>query len=156
MPVAISGDGRLIAAGGAHPRIVNLETQTSIALPAPEAVGGTMQFSPDDSLLLVRCGPNLHVMDTATGILRRTIRVPIDTETVACSPDGKTLATGAHHVVTLWHTDTGQKVATVLVPGDRRGVHTVQFSADGQQLAAITWSFHPNHPDADTAALYIW
>jgi WD40 repeat protein len=54
---------------------------------------------------------------------------------MAISPDGKLLASGRYHTITLWDTETWQPKFTI----NDRGlgpVNTLAFSPDGQVLAA--------------------
>ena len=55
--------------------------------------------------------------------------------TVACSPDGQTIATcGYDQAVRLWDAATGKKIADL--PGHKWDVLSVEFSPDGKTLAS--------------------
>jgi len=57
---------------------------------------------------------------------------------LACSPDGRRLATGSNdRTVKLWDTTTGEEVFTLR--GHTAGVLRVAFSPDGQRIASGGW-----------------
>jgi WD40 repeat protein len=76
--------------------------------------------------------------DLATG---RVLDLPGHTGVVrglACSPDGRRLATGSgDRTITLWDTTTGEEVFTL--GGHTAGVICVAFSPDGRRIASGGW-----------------
>lgn len=104
----------------------------------------------------------IKLWDPTTGKVKRTItghkggRI----NTVAFSPDGKTLATGCSVVsgedlgiwrgeITVWDAATGRAIVTTEVK-DTVGIEALAFSFDGKLLAAtITFLFKPTNKSGD-------
>ena len=80
----------------------------------------------------------VHLWDVATGEHKDTLTGHTDrVVTVAFSPDGKTLASGASwkdNTIRLWDAATGQHQRTFT--GHTDGVESVAFSPDGRTLAS--------------------
>uniref|UniRef100_UPI0040446090 WD40 repeat domain-containing protein n=1 Tax=Streptomyces sp. NEAU-174 TaxID=3458254 RepID=UPI0040446090 len=81
----------------------------------------------------------VRLWNTDTGNVRTTLKGHNDTvNSVAFSPDGKTLATGSwDKTARLWNTDT-ENVRTTL-KGHNDTVNSVAFSPDGKTLATGSW-----------------
>ncbi len=104
-----------------------------------------MKFSPDDSRLAVATDIGVWIYDAHTGVEISFIKVRprgIKTaNTIAFTPDGKTLAIGnwvLGGAVELWDPMTGERLSVLK---ERLGsVHALQFSPDGTMLACGGWS----------------
>ena len=95
-------------------------------------------FSPDGKRFAVATGAGIWIYDAETyreiSLLTGHIGV---VRTVAFSPDGETIASGAQDAtVKLWRVETGENIATFVRNG--RGVESVAFSPDGKMMAAGT------------------
>lgn len=104
--------------------------------------------SPDGKFVAAGRGNQVHVFDGKTGNFVKTLLDPqLKTpdgqpakaahvslvESMAFSPDGKTLATGSFQELTLWNFETGEPAHRVGGFADR--VCAIAFSADGKLLA---------------------
>jgi len=104
--------------------------------------------SPDAKLVAASRGNQIHLYETTTGKHVRTMKDPAVVgadgkpanaahvslvETLAFSPDGKTLASGSFQEVKLWDATTGQMKA--VIPGFAERVLTLTFSHNGKYLA---------------------
>ena len=115
--------------------------ENAIARFGKGVMGGSdraIAFSTDGTRLAVATGAGIWIYDAKTyreislltghtGVVR----------TVAFSPDGKTLASGARDAtVKLWNIETGENITTL--PRNAIGVESVAFSPNGKMLAAGT------------------
>jgi WD40 repeat protein len=135
--VALSGDGKLLATGGADGSIHLRDAQTLAPRPSPAPEGNVygLAFSPDGRLLAA-CRPAVVVWDLTGGIREkfRPTGPGKDATTLAFSPDGKRLATanifsGEIH---LWDLERGTRIEHHIPPG---GLRALAFSPDGRWLA---------------------
>lgn len=138
--VAFSPNGRVLAAGsGDAISLWDLQSGTLIkTLSNPD--GGMLEiaFSPDGNKLAARiCCDGVALFQTGSGKVEKIIRAGYDVESVAFSPDGKTLATGSVEYdaggVSLWDVQTG-----VLRRNLRNRSHGgyIAFSPNGKLLAS--------------------
>ena len=107
--------------------------------PLTLAQATTLAISPDGSTLAVaeRSGA-VVLVDAARGAIRDRLSPSADDagpiESVAFSPDGRTLALGLREHVRLWAID-GRPRAVVRLPGHRGSVRSLAFDANGARLA---------------------
>jgi Tol biopolymer transport system component len=106
-------------------------------------------FSPDGQMLASASFNNVltgtdvpgevRLWDLSTRKERKKIRTPSGPfRTLAFSPDGKTLATGADdNLVRLWDVASGKEL--LKLKGHTRSVHQVAFSPDGDLLVSGSW-----------------
>lgn len=153
--VAVSPDGKMVAASADRHRIVLWETGTGRLLHTLDGreqsnFPGPIAFSPDGQTLA--SGSNsgsIHLWNVATGQGQRrfVVQPPLPEgkggppwyhgmiQTLAFSPDGRTLASGAQQSpIRLWDMSTGKEIRTL--PGDRAGTFSLAFSPDGGILAS--------------------
>jgi WD40 repeat protein len=133
-------DGKTLLCWGGNgaPRAFDTTTGKMIAFPLPK-FGDWREpsFSPDNKLVAQPRWDSLHIYETATARIVRSLQNQRFTE--ACfSPDGKTLATHGgmqFNEVTLWETDTGKKLRTWTTGKDR--FHSFAFAAGGKLIVTV-------------------
>ena len=139
--LAISADGRRLAAGGVDTGVViwevGKEAFRMLSSDRPRRVH-SLAFSPDGDTLAAAYNEGVKVVlwNVATGEQRATFDGHRDQFLhVAFSSDGKTLASGgAGSDIRIWDVETARTKAALLV---QHGLITaLRFSPDGQTLAA--------------------
>jgi WD40 repeat protein/transcriptional regulator with XRE-family HTH domain len=144
--IAYSPDGTRLAVGGTGVQLWNTATHTLIAtrpLPSGASVNG-LAYSPGGAYIAVALGNGtVELLSSATlSPLGGAFGVTGSgtAESVAISPDGRTLATGADDgTVRLWSLAGPARprwLSTVRDSGDY--VYTVAFAPDGKTLAAAS------------------
>lgn len=151
--VAFTPDGKLIASAG-WTRTVHLwdaatgQEVRSLAIPQQDASGpptsaSCMALSPDGKLLAAGTFHGaVHAWDAATGKYVRELKGKGQAiQTLAFSPDSKTLAAGSGEFeksgeVVLWEAATGKELRSL--EGHRDVIKALAFAPDGQLLASAS------------------
>jgi RNA polymerase sigma factor (sigma-70 family) len=154
MTVALSKDGKLLAAADINRGIVVWELETGKELPPIGGGGngsGILEFTPDGKLLVLRgWNRGIQRFETATGKELELIKGPRQqfapgynpaTAGMAISPDSKTVATAQTEegllgmVVNLHDLETGKLTQQIEA---KAAVTAVAYSPDGKYLAYAT------------------
>ncbi len=149
--VAFNQDGSLLASGGEDSAIRLWDVSSGemlVALEGHSDIVTSVAFSPDGSRLAtasmddtmklwdVATGTELVTIDKHSEVVRGEAEVLSHVTSVAFSPDGSRLASGAcDKMVKLWDVATGEELTTL--PGHEWGVISVAFSPDGSLLASL-------------------
>jgi tetratricopeptide (TPR) repeat protein len=158
--LALSRDGRLLAAGGFDDQVRVWEATTGrelISLTGRRGPIMGMCFSSDGSRLAAAGRGGVSIWDTATGARHLTLTASGRLTWVTFSPDGHRLATsGMEGIVQLWDAATGHEVFTLpnLAPWRPENYEfqaRVVFRPDGKQIAANNWDASISLWDTDGA-----
>ena len=142
--LGMSPDHRFVHAGNDQGQIKQWEN-AEVPLPVDWDLGKHNQvlglaLTPDQSLLISIAKRQARVWELATRTGVRAWEVHSNAAyAVACSPDGKAIATaGRGNEVKLWRLEDGSDAGTLL--GGNTSLHTLAFSPDGKRLVAGTMS----------------
>ncbi|HTK75688.1 MAG TPA: AAA family ATPase, partial [Gemmataceae bacterium] len=138
--VAVSPDGRLLAAGSGDGLVVVWEASSGterLLLRGHQAQVNAVAFAPGGKLLASAGKDNLiRLWDIASGRARATLAGHLgDVTAIAFAPSGKLLASaGWDGAVKLWDVDSGGERANLT--GHADGIATLAFAPNGQTLAS--------------------
>lgn len=133
----ISADGRLVASGNEHGKIIiyNLQNKTSTDIESYTSSPSSITFNTQDSLLASTRGNTLKIYNTQTGEL---ITVPSHEDAAIkktiFSPNGTLVALGLENGAIRTY-DTKTKI-TAGIPGHKSAITSLAFNALGNLLAA--------------------
>ncbi|MFA1547833.1 protein kinase domain-containing protein [Actinomadura chokoriensis] len=152
--VAITSDGRTIAAGGLDSTITLWDVATGRVLRTIEKTGwvSALAFSPDGRSVASSCSTPglLLIWDAATGRIKVNVRSgEFGLNSLAYSPDGRTIA-GGNPDAQLFDAATGRRLATFDLRNS--GVNAVAYSPDGK-LVAVGVDGYYNKPPGNTVQL---
>lgn len=155
--LSISPDDQLIAAGmgDGGVGVWQLESGEEVyRLQGHEEIVTDVEFSPDGATLASSSADtSVRLWDVTSGQLLRTLQAHIDyVIKLSFNPDGSRLASSSaaigvgesdrtprHNTIQVWDVASGENVMTI--PPDGIGyIRDVEFSPDGQTIAATTWS----------------
>jgi WD40 repeat protein len=138
--VALSPDGRRLAAGGDDPCVVIVDLASAQPIAELKGFPGRIQslaFSPDgQQVLTAGLDPTLRLWDAGTGRLVRTFAGhSLEVLATAFHPDGTRIASAGHdRSLLIWDTATGEEL--VRLPGHSAYVFSLAFSPDGATLVS--------------------
>jgi WD40 repeat protein len=136
--VAISPDGRLLAAGWEEKTLGLWSTATGKMvreLTGQEAPGWSLAFSPDGKTLAsAGRDPDICLWDVATGKKAGQLKHG-QVNQLAFSPDGKTLVSAGNITIRFWDVTARKELRRVELKGDDARVGPVAFSPDGKTVA---------------------
>ena len=140
-PISFSIDSTMLATGGTRGvKLWDVNTGDNLANIAiePRSRVRLVSFSPDRETLAYRVSGEkfTRLWDVTTQTQTGIIENP-SVGYWAFSPDGKTLASAAGRIITLWDVVTGQPVATL--EGHLDKIDSVIYSPDGNTLASTSW-----------------
>ncbi len=134
--LAWSPDGRTLASGGGDENIYLWDARTPNK-PRRLDARGAAAWSPDGKTLAVgRRDSPISQWDPVAGKQIRTLSGFGDSS-LACSPDGKRLASITGKTICLWDVATGKKIGHC--DGHYSDISSVSWSPDSKRVASASW-----------------
>ena len=138
--VAFSRDGKTLASGdiAGDVRVWSVESGKQLQQLGHQSVLWAVGFGADGMLATSGFGDGIRFWDAQTGKQLRHLRgLPGDVDSLAFSPDGKTLACGnSNGVISFWDVATTKQVRRT--PGHLDRLNAVAISPDGRTLATAS------------------
>jgi WD40 repeat protein len=139
--VALSPEGKLLAAGGDDPvvRVWDVDSGKELyQLDGHQDKVRSITFAPDGKLLATLSGGRVRLWNPATG---REV-FPADghhgtVQALAVSPNGKTLASAGNRAALLWDLPAGKLVG--FLQGGVQPIETLSWAPDGRSFAGWGW-----------------
>ncbi len=99
---------------------------------------GSVAFSPDGNTIVSCGGNNIHLWDSDTNQLLKTLIGHTESvNSVAFSPDGETIASASDdRTIRLWNVRTRKHLKTLMAHAE--SVNSVAFSPDGETIASAS------------------
>ena len=94
----------------------------------------TIAFLPDGQTLAVLNSESVKLISIDSGKELRKIEQSSTFETLAISPNGKTIAWGSDSLIKIWNIENQQDIK--VLSGHESGIHSLAFSPDGKTLAS--------------------
>jgi len=138
--VAFSPDGKLLASGTGEPKEPGTMTPWDMSTRRPlwthrENAGvSAVAFAPDGLTIAAASYNNTAtLLDVAMGMVKATLRHPMEVRSLAFSPNGKLLATACgDRLIRVWDVESGSE--KLKCKGHKDRILTVAYSPDGKLL----------------------
>jgi WD40 repeat protein len=144
--VVFSPDGKILASGGSYSSTIKLwDVEKGAELQTITGFGSYIAFSTDSKTLAFGEGGTVRLWNISTDADLPPLKIHPEgglIESLAFSPDGKTLASASsgrgdsERIVKLWDFSSGRELHTL------KGLHahSIAFSSDGRMLAGGRWN----------------
>ncbi|WP_414583838.1 hypothetical protein [Scytonema sp. PCC 10023] len=143
----ISPDGKIFASVGKAGTVKLWDIHKDTLLqtlkgPTKFFPGSNIRFSPNGKhLAAIGNDKKIYLWNVADGSLFKTLTNNLEYKSLAFSPDGQILATKRGKTIRLWNIKDGTLIKTLQEKsGDRCGIMSMSFSADGE-IIAVACSF---------------
>jgi WD40 repeat protein len=109
-------------------------------------------FSPDQNWFAANFGSTIRILRLSDGVVSSTLGpLPDSKSAVAFSPDSSLMAAASNSTIDVWKTADGTVVKSFTIPNTSEPVHFLEFSPDGNSLAAFNdtlrvWQMNADKP----------
>jgi WD40 repeat protein len=144
LAVAVSSNGKIIAAAGERGTLVLFDTETGKILQRLQGHTENVQaivFLPNTQIL-VSAGNDKHIIawSLETGLPLLEWEAPEIVSSLAISPDGRLLASGGEdNNITLWNPETGQQLKILTGHEQAISTNSLAFSPNGKILGSASY-----------------